>query len=499
MEKHFDKYEDEINLLKNYFNNKEYKFIARFMHSESFHCTVTTDETLSKEQSEVTGLGLQVFTKKGGVGFSTTDTISKEKIKNAINLAIELAEKSEISYKENLSFFDNIKPFNENIYPEVKYDLNYFSPKEREDKIKQLQKELDEMIKDFHFTTTLGIGYSQWRIIRDDGTDTSFMLPRGVVSTNMVYKKDGKAVSMRTHYNDKGYDIFFDNAKMDLFKKRVKQKEKQCREVIDAPAIKSGSYKLLIDYPLAKGLAHEAFGHASESDQSQSSILFDENGRFQLGKKVANDIVNIIDESIEGDYAYQPISANGIPRERVELVSNGILSAGLGDLFSATSGGMKISGACRVQSFNDIPLPRMTNIRIEVNNPENINKVFEEITPEDLYEILDKKGELNGEPVIYMTGYKGGQVNPKFGDFVFNCSIMYKFEKNKPIKVYRPGIFSGKVLEALKSIDFGIGGLILDAIGSCGKQGQRVPSSGGSNMFIFINSSKYIRIGGENE
>ena len=46
-----------------------------------------------------------------------------------------------------------------------------------------------------------------------------------------------------------------------------------------APYVPSGSYPLVIDYALAKGLAHEAFGHAAESDSYRSSCLA-EGGRL---------------------------------------------------------------------------------------------------------------------------------------------------------------------------------------------------------------------------
>lgn len=498
MEKYFDKYNREITFLKDLFKNTEYKFIIRFLHSSSFYCKVTDNETLDKEEKEKTGFGLQVFTNDGGVGFSTSDTISKTSVEKAAKLAIELAKKSETLYKEDLSFLNFVKPFNEKFYPEVKYRKHILTPKEREGKIQNLQNEISQMLPDFSVNSVMSIVENEWRIIRDDGTDTSFFIPRSFVISTLVYKKDNKAVSMFAYYNDKGYDVFFEDEKMKLFKNRVRMKEKLCKEVINAASIKSGSYKLLIDYGLAKGLAHEAFGHAIESDQANKSILF-ENGKFMKGKKIASDIVNIIDESIEGDNAYQPVSANGILRERVEIVKDGILNAGLGDMFSALKSDMSISGACRSQSYQHIPMSRMSNIRIEVKNPEPLNKEFEEVIPEDLYKILNDKGVLDDGPVIYMTGYKGGQVNPKYGDFVFNCSIMYKIEKDKPIEVYRPGIFSGKILEALKSIKFGIGKPIINAIGTCGKNNQSVPSSGGSNMFIFIDKSEYIKIGGESK
>ncbi len=483
--------------MKNYFKNKDYKFIARFYYLDSFSCSVTDNEILSKEDIELEGVGIQVFTNDGGVGFATSDIINENNIENICKLAIRLAKDSEILNKENLSFFDKVKPLNKDFYPEIKYRKEILSAKEREEKIKNLQKEISKMIPDFSINSTLQISETEWRIIRNDGTDTSFLIPRCVVNSSLVYKKNGNTVSTRVYWSDKGYDIFYDEEKLRLFKNRIKSKEKQCRDVISAPSIESGSYSLLIDYPLAKGLAHEAFGHATESDHSKESILFDENGKFLKGKKVASDIVNIIEESIDGDFAYSPVSANGIIRERVDMVKNGVLMAGLGDMFSALKGGMDITGACRAQSYKHIPMPRMSNIRIEVTNPEPLDKEFDDVTPEDLYKILDKKNMLDKNPVIYMTGYKGGQVNPKYGDFVFNCSVMYKFTKNKPIEIFKPAIFSGKILDALKSIKFGIGKPIVDAIGTCGKAGQGVSSSGGSNMFIFIEKSEHIKIGGE--
>ncbi len=497
MNKYFDKYDNEIAFLKDYFKDKDYKFIARFNYYKTFLCQVTTNEVLSKSETEAEGVGLQVFTKNGGVGFATSDVINKDTIEHICKLGIELANNSEKNNQEDLSFFEYIKPYTEDNYTDVKYPIDYLSFSEREQKITYLQEELDKEYSDFSIKSNLSAREEQWRIIRDDGTDTSFLIPRNIVNSIFTYKKDGEAVTVMHPHVEKGYDIFYDEEKMKRFKDGVKSKVGICKKVINASTLHSGSYRLVIDYALAKGLAHEAFGHAIESDSSKESILFDENGKFKKGMKVANEKVNIIDESIEFDNAYQPVSHNGIPRERVNIVENGVLKAGLGDLFSATHTGMKISGAGRQQSYGDIPYPRMTNIRIELSETLPLNKKFEEVTPEDIYEILDEKKLLDEKPVLYMSGYKGGQVNTKYGNFVFNCSIMYMLEKDKPIQVYKPSIFSGKTLEALKSIRFGIGDIYLNAYGTCGKHGQRVPSSGGSNMFIFIDDSEHIKIGGE--
>jgi len=251
----------------------------------------------------------------------------------------------------------------------------------------------------------------------------------------------------------------------------------------------------VIDYALAKGLAHEAFGHAAECDGMETSIL-GLNGKFRKGHRVASDIVNIVDGPVEGDYAYQPISANGIFRATVDIVCRGELCCGLADIFSAERAGVPVTGAGRAESFRHVPVPRMTNIRITVENPLPIHKGFEDVEPEDVRDVLARAGLLlDDEPVLYLSGYKGGQVNPAKGDFVFNCSAIYELTHDD-IRICQPAIFSGKVLSALGSIIAGIGEPMIDAMGTCGKSGQSVPSSGGGNMFLVIDGNDEIMIGG---
>lgn len=100
-----------------------------------------------------------------------------------------------------------------------------------------------------------------------------------------------------------------------------------------------------------------------------------------------------------------------------------------------------------------------------------------------------------GERVLYLTGFQGGQVNPAFGDFVFNCSAIYELSE-EPV-LYKPAIFSGKILSVLQSVSAALGQLQLDAMGTCGKMGQGVPSCGGSHYFLVIDENPDVMIGGE--
>jgi TldD protein len=94
-----------------------------------------------------------------------------------------------------------------------------------------------------------------------------------------------------------------------------------------------------------------------------------------------------------------------------------------------------------------------------------------------------------------LLGYRGGQVNIKTGDFVFQCDGAVNLAEEE-LSIYNPGIFSGKILSVLESVKFSLGKAKTDAIGTCGKAGQMVPSSGGGSGYIFLDRNENIRLGG---
>jgi TldD protein len=81
------------------------------------------------------------------------------------------------------------------------------------------------------------------------------------------------------------------------------------------PSHPAGSFPLVIDYALAKGLAHEAFGHASEADGFRSSILRE--GRPLPDGRRRRRVPRLDHRRAEpGDHAWQPYSASGASAAR---------------------------------------------------------------------------------------------------------------------------------------------------------------------------------------
>jgi TldD protein len=345
---------------------------------------------------------------------------------------------------------------------------------------------------------TLSLSYQAdldaWRIVRSDGGDVVFAMPRCVLRLAASSSGDARH-TVGASVSGPHPALLDDPSAIATFLKRATSAARLATVLPEAAAHPAGSFPLVIDYALAKGLAHEAFGHASEADGFRSSILA-RNGRFRAGDVVGASHVSIIDEPQLGDHAWQPYSASGAPRLRSTIVDHGRLADALTDSWSQAASGSRLTNADRAESFRSAPLPRMSNIRIEVDEPLPAPGAFEDYGPEDVRELLAGAGVLRRHPrVVFLSGYSGGQVNPATGDFVFNCKAIYVLADNG-VTLHKPAIFSGSMFGALRSIREGFGPLLLDAIGTCGKWGQNVPSSGGSHYFLALDPDESVRLGG---
>lgn len=490
-----DAYDAVVERVRQTAKDKDVGYILRMQDKKETLINVNNRRTEEISTNAIRGMGIQVFTKDGFSGFASSDRIDEENGVLLFQRAWTLAMKSaEVGGETNRSLFQ-LSPNHQRIIPELPHPYGSISLEEAERILLELNQSLMAVDSRLSVRTIHRAVDEEWRIARHDGSDTVFCTPRAFVY-NVFTAQDG-AETATTYANIPASDlsVLVEPVYRERIQKRSMKSAKLAIDLLSAGKVKSGHYKMVIDYALAKGLAHEAFGHAAETDGMESSIL-GKGGRMRVGDQVAAANVNIIDGPIEGDYAYQPISANGIERRTVTIVEKGILRAGLADLFSAEAAGVPISGAGRVESYHHLPIARMSNIRIEVENPFPVEGEFEDISPVDLYRYLQKYHLIQSdEKVLYLTGFQGGQVNPAFGDFVFNCSGIY--ELGEAPKLYRSAIFSGRVLSALHSVRAGLGPLKIDAMGTCGKMFQGVPSSGGSHYFLVLDANDDITIGGE--
>lgn len=443
------------------------------------------------------GLGVQAFTKNGASGFATSDVLAEGVGRKLVDKAIQLARRNEVvGTKLNRQIWEAPRVEEEVPNPAQKV-FGEISLLELETMVMTLHSSLRDVFPEGVWQTSYRQVEELWCVGRTDGTNVSFVIPRAVLMHQGTVRDQGKAQSTLIHRSGMDATVLFDELADHRLERKAMDRAEFARSVCSAPQLPSGHYPLIIDYGLAKGLAHEAFGHAVESDHMDESVL-GEAGKLRKGLRVARTGVNIIDGPFVGDWAHQPYSANGLLRQTVTIVRNGVLEAGLGDIFSAEEAGMPVTGAGRAESYGYVPLPRMSNIRLLVDHMLPLTPaehLMDEVKA--VREILLQNGQLReGEKNLLLLGYRGGQVNPKTGDFVFQCDGIIDVS-NPNLPIYQPSIFSGKILSALEAIRGGLGEGCYDAIGTCGKGGQSVPSSGGSHRYLLMDADQQVSLGGE--
>lgn len=452
----------------------------------------------SVQESESEGAGVQLFNREGESVIGSTNDVTEPEVAALLRRSLAVLRSSKGRLKgRNTEIWSAPKLERRRILsPERRFDaIGLTACREALREHHERMRQAPEGAEDLSVASTILNIEEEWRILRGDGSALHWNVPRFALIDSFTVRRDGRASQTRTNIHGGDLSPLFDDATRERFEDEARRYRDLAFALQGAPRVSGGSYKIVIDAILAKGLAHEAFGHAAESDAIRFQSILGEDERFRTGLKVCKESISIIDESIEGDWAYAPYSANGLERAPVAIVKNGVLQASLADVYTAESIGVAPTGAARLESYGDTPIPRMSNIRLDIadalpwEDPRDSD-------PEKLHRYLLDKGLMEAEEeVLFLTGYTGGQVNPKLGDYVFNCQAIYRF-KDGNTTLHQPGLFSGKVLETLESITAGIGPLRIHHLGTCGKAGQGVPSSGGGPLFTVIDKHPHINIGG---
>ena len=203
-------------------------------------------------------------------------------------------------------------------------------------------------------------------------------------------------------------------------------------------------------------LLHEAVGHGLEADFNRKKT-----SAFAglIGQKVASEKVTVVDNgAIEGRRGSLNVDDEGTATQETVLIEGGILRGYLTDKLSARLMGSANTGSGRRESYQSIPMPRMTNTYMLAGQDD----------PEEIIRSV-KRG-------LYAVNFGGGQVDITNGKFVFSASEAYLIEDGKVTAPVRDATLIGNGPEALKYVSMVGHDLRLDeGIGTCGKDGQSVP------------------------
>ncbi len=201
-------------------------------------------------------------------------------------------------------------------------------------------------------------------------------------------------------------------------------------------------------------LFHEACGHGLEADHivKDSSVYCG-----KLGELVASPLVTLVDDgTVGGEWGTSSIDDEGRPAQRNVLIENGVLTDFMWDWMRARKEGRPSSGNGRRETYQHLPMVRMTNTFLLAGD-------------EDPEEIVAQTPDG-----VYVAKLGGGQVNTATGDFVFGTNEAYLIEGGRITEPLRDANLIGNGPEILRRID-ALGNDFSMMPGTCGKDGQSVP------------------------
>jgi TldD protein len=201
-------------------------------------------------------------------------------------------------------------------------------------------------------------------------------------------------------------------------------------------------------------LFHEACGHGLEADHivKDASVY-----TGMVGQLVASPLVTLVDDGTVGtEWGTFAVDDEGRPAQRNVLIDHGVLTDYLWDYLRARKEGRVSSGNGRRQTYQHLPMVRMTNTFL-LPGDEDADEIVAQ-TPRG----------------VYVAKLGGGQVNTTTGDFVFGTTEAYLIEGGRITEPLRDANLIGNGPEILKRIDAVAGDFGMTP-GTCGKDGQSVP------------------------
>lgn len=257
---------------------------------------------------------------------------------------------------------------------------------------------------------------------------------------------NGKARHMSRERLSKhmGFEMF-DEFTPEMVAQRAAREAIAMLDAQDAPA---GIMDVVMQNGWGGVLVHEAVGHPLEADNIAKKI-----GAFtgKVGQKVASDVFTMVDDgTLPNARGTINFDDEGTQAKRNVLIEKGVLKGYMNDVLSAKQLGMERTGNGRRESYQYIPIPRMTNTFIDKG----------ESNPADILASTPKG--------IYVQSLSGGSVNPVTGVFNFTCREAYIIENGKKTVPIKGATLIGSCLQVISNVD-AVGNDLDFGPGICGK------------------------------
>jgi len=435
--------------------------------------TINLTNDIVTQASTMQRKGIGIFAYYNGTpGYSFTPNLQIAEIKNTCDRAVKIARSTQ-SMNEMKFNFEKMNPIKDKLILHVK---SHPSQTDVESKIDLLKRGVSCIKGQVDAKSTTGLFGGIWGekyFVNSEGSEIYWTpLVTQLLFISVAMGPLGQAVGADGKGVSHGMEFFIDKYSPETLGTNA---GKYCKEQLTAVAPPLGKQKAFIGTKLGGVLAHESFGHLTESDCTITGLSPLSN---KVGEILGSEHTTIIDEGIlEGGF-YLPYDDQGMKTRKVTLLNKGKFLGYLHDRASAKKMGVQPTGNCRAIHFMFQPIPRMKNTYFA---PGDYSK-------EEAIESVK-----NG---ICAIDTSGGEVSLD-GNFLFNCRRGYLIEHGEITKPLKNISLSGNIMDFIKQVSIATKETEMDTgyFGGCGKNGQfPLPVGiGGANLVV-----EEVLIGGGN-
>ncbi|MDH5778966.1 MAG: TldD/PmbA family protein [Candidatus Bathyarchaeota archaeon] len=436
------------------------KLGAKFVEARSDDLSIREIKTEMKTVKDVKtmrriGVGINVY-HNGATGYSFTTKSSKMAIEEATKKAFKIAKTSSKSIKIKIDPGEAKSKTQKELKLPVKKHPQDFSLMLKKDFALRMARAAREHGKHVSsITCNYGELFGQKCFANTEKTEISWSPLVIDLRVNVVSKLGDQLVN--------GSDMIGGTFGLELFETNEYSPEKMgenagkwAAEKLEAKPAPPGKHRALCENRLAGVLAHESFGHLTESDfvVSGMSPL-----TGKLGQQLGSEHATIIDEgTLDASLCHGfwiPFDDQGIETAKTTILDKGKLVKYLHDRNTATFMKSGFTGNARAINYNFPPIVRMKNTYFSPGD----------LSMEEAMEQLDTG--------IYAIRTAGGQANMD-GTFMFKALRGYYCENGEKKYPLREVTLAGSILDFLKNVEGATRELSIFSsyFGGCGKDGQ---------------------------
>ena len=447
---------------------------ARIADDRSRALSTKNGKVGSALDSESFGIGIRVIA-DGAWGFAASDDLTRAAVEAAAARAVDIAKAS-----------SRVKQHDIQLVPEKPVTAEWTTPIQIDPFATSVEQNLELLMKiDSELRSVAGVTLAetnmnfhreeQW-FVSSEGANihqTKYTTGAGYAA----YAFAGNEIQKRSYptsfggqWQNRGYELI-DELKLVENARRVGE---EAVALLNAEQCPEGVFDIILEGSQLGLQIHESVGHPIELDRvlgmeanfaGTSFLTLDKLRTLRYGSELVNVVADARQEHGPGLGTFA-FDEEGVPAQCTPIITNGLFTGYLSSRETAPAIGLNRSGGTlRAESWNRLPIIRMTNV--------SILPAEKPLTCEQLIADTDDG--------IYMETNRSWSIDDKRYNFQFGCEIGWEIKNGQRTRILKNPSYSGITTEFWNSMDAicSRDEWVLWGIPHCGKgQPQQVMGTG---------------------